>query len=815
MAGNRKVVSFFLASPGDLIPERKVAKKVVDELNAMFSLKLNVHIELVGWEDTVSSAGRPQEIINRDLDRCDVFIGLVWKRWGSAPDNESKYQSGFEEEFTIATAGHAEKRKPLISLFFKKVDAPAMSDPGEQLQRVIKFRKGIIANKSLLFQDFESPEDFESLIRKCISNYVFEYIELNDNHLQATHTPEAGAGHSKGETNQENFDRAPIRGQSANFIQSILRRNGDSSNNARLEPFEVARLRLISIGLGDGQNDSVYLGPHDSNLIYKNKNGCVFDNHELLGLLQCGAKSLQYQNAPLWYWLKHPKSELYHLAFLTLTINEDGHSIITSILDVMTLTETEIKEDEYLKRKNYLNIWFAEKNNSSVKNAALRYLCVMGNVQDLDVIHDEIVKSDSQTIAMANEAYITIKLRVGVGSALQAIKDLQPATLSEELVGQVFLNHSHISSEELYEAMGNRNKFVRERSIELLILRELLASPLVETVQQDPEPIVRGLAVKCLLKQGASLSEDEAKAIIMKDRSKSTTEEDGVWEKYQPMVLATIDSDELERKSVRNLPLIPDSYIELCRRNVDAWRPELTNNLHDKFERFYAEKIVSWGDVANGTSGDFIKQFESIKVIIMERLVRKTLTVIVEKKSKKDIAVVRFALSDSTVIPKVQDLEYLYLFGEWQDIPLVMELVDRFRFSESKTLLGGYGIPREAQALAVQIILKLGKNRLADVLNLECPVRLKRHLICSVKDKEFVSIGNDAILGVLQDADEEVRKNCSLKCAKTYSKGRLSSLLEMYNEEEQSFYNVIHWLDFGLYASREQIRNVCKKTFIV
>ena len=106
MAGNRKVISFFLASPGDLIEERKIAKQVADELNSMLSLKFNVHIELVGWEDTVSSAGRPQEIINRDLERCDVFIGLLWKRWGSAPDNESRYESGFEEEFTIATSGY-------------------------------------------------------------------------------------------------------------------------------------------------------------------------------------------------------------------------------------------------------------------------------------------------------------------------------------------------------------------------------------------------------------------------------------------------------------------------------------------------------------------------------------------------------------------------------------------------------------------------------------------------------------------------------------------------------------------------------------
>jgi hypothetical protein len=439
----------------------------------------------------------------------------------------------------------------------------------------------------------------------------------------------------------------------------------------------------------------------------------------------------------------------------------------------------------------------------------------MGVVEDLEAIYEEISKNDSQTIALANEAYITIKFRVGLAAALKAVSELQPATLSNEIVDRIFLNHSHISTDELYISMENRNKLVRERSVELIILRDLLSSELIEAVQQDPEPNVRGLAIKALLRQGASLSEEEAKAIIMKDRSKSTTEEDAVWAKYQPMILSSMDIDELERKSVRNLPLIPDSYIELSRRNIEISRPELTRNLFDKYEVFYNVKMAAWAESASGDSGEFIKQFESLRSHIIGKLVRKSLTVLAERKSKKDILVVRAVLADPSLIPVLADLEYLYLFGEWQDVSLVMNLVDRFRLSEDKTFLGGYGISREAQALAVRVVLKLGKNRLADVLNLECSMRVKRYLMSSLKDKDFVSVGDDLILAVLQDADAEVRKNCSLKCAKTYSKDRLKTLLEKYNKEEQSFYNVIHWLDFGLYGSREQIRSVCRKVFIL
>jgi hypothetical protein len=80
MAASRKLVKVFLASPGDLTDERRAAKHVVDTFNKQWADHLGIHVELVGWEDTVSRFGRPQESINRDLDQCELFIGIIWKK---------------------------------------------------------------------------------------------------------------------------------------------------------------------------------------------------------------------------------------------------------------------------------------------------------------------------------------------------------------------------------------------------------------------------------------------------------------------------------------------------------------------------------------------------------------------------------------------------------------------------------------------------------------------------------------------------------------------------------------------------------------
>lgn len=79
MHGNRKIIRAFLGSPGDLQEERKVIREVVDEFNASWANELGYQVELMGWEETVAGFGRPQHLINQDLDRCDLFLGMMWK----------------------------------------------------------------------------------------------------------------------------------------------------------------------------------------------------------------------------------------------------------------------------------------------------------------------------------------------------------------------------------------------------------------------------------------------------------------------------------------------------------------------------------------------------------------------------------------------------------------------------------------------------------------------------------------------------------------------------------------------------------------
>src|SRR5262245_5594641 len=97
----RPILQVFLASPGDLGEERKLAREIVDRVNHGLARRLEWRIELLGWEDTLPGMARPQALINRDVETCDLFIGALHERWGTPTGD---YSSGFEEEFELAAA---------------------------------------------------------------------------------------------------------------------------------------------------------------------------------------------------------------------------------------------------------------------------------------------------------------------------------------------------------------------------------------------------------------------------------------------------------------------------------------------------------------------------------------------------------------------------------------------------------------------------------------------------------------------------------------------------------------------------------------
>ena len=157
----KRKIKVFIASPGDLVEERRKFREAIDVLNIGFGDGANVEFIPLGWEDTLASTGRrSQGVINQDIDSCDVFILVMHRRWGQEAPDAGIYSSYTEEEFHRAFDRWKKDKAPEIFVFFKRVDAASEADPGAQLSKVIKFRQHLEETRQILYHYFDSPDSF-------------------------------------------------------------------------------------------------------------------------------------------------------------------------------------------------------------------------------------------------------------------------------------------------------------------------------------------------------------------------------------------------------------------------------------------------------------------------------------------------------------------------------------------------------------------------------------------------------------------------------------------------------------------------------
>jgi hypothetical protein len=130
----------FVASPGDVSEERQSLANVVNELNQTHGTPLGYRLELVQWQTHVApGAGRPQQVINEQIGSYDIFVGIMWRRFGTSSGMAG---SGTEEEFRIAyRAWERDQQLVLMFYFCQEPFIPDSLEEVEQMRKVLVFRQ--------------------------------------------------------------------------------------------------------------------------------------------------------------------------------------------------------------------------------------------------------------------------------------------------------------------------------------------------------------------------------------------------------------------------------------------------------------------------------------------------------------------------------------------------------------------------------------------------------------------------------------------------------------------------------------------------
>ena len=808
MPTTRKILRVFLASPGDLQDERQAIRRVVDEFNETWADDRGYSVELLGWEDTVAGYGRPQHLINQDVDRCDHFLGMIWKRWGTPPDHDGPYSSGFQEEYARAIDRRTRTNGPDISLFFKRIPKEFIEDPGDDLKRVLAFRNSVIAEKRMLYQEFSTVEDMEVLARKCIATYVIrtrKRDESNETTEVTTKRVESQSNTPERANTSLSSSVSPLSAQGHSFLESLVGRLRHEDEARNVNATDVARFRLLANLITRRENQETDVGVHDINILYvAYANGMELGSRELQFLVRLGFRHMAAENVPLWVWYGAHTSSDIDMAVASSVVGTDNERI-GAINTLSLLSKTLPTEDHRWVVKS----WFDDNTSGSVRCAALDYLADNGAAGDYEIVKREFDRNESSTTAKALCCTIAILLRTGrTKQARQIFLESERDIVDAETVRKVLEGFDEVDTGALIEGLVHSNVQTRLRALRILYQREAVSMDLAERLCEDGDATVRREAIDILESLGRPRSDEEVERILVQRDKRQTL---GIWgqmqvatgeeafRQYKLEKLQRATEAELSMKVENSQLYVDDEYFVRAEKYFMRYGNELRGDVDDQFLRYRGGQIRRMEKLfENYPPGrDTIQRARELDDFCRKGLTRRGLDVLCRMGSREDVERIRNNLRSCYAGPSGLDLEYLARYGEWADVPL---------------LAGADEWHSRYVMKVARAILRAGRGRrISEIVAIEMPGPVLKAVIEWCADVRYRDISDEALFRVLSHESADVRKAAAIKAVLVLPVRRIRAVLREYSEGDRyRYYNVIHWLDLGASMRRREARQVAR-----
>jgi hypothetical protein len=247
MMSTRHHIRVFFASPGDVEEERHAFRDLLHDLSARTAYVF----QPLGFEDVLASTGhRPQDLINSLVDECEVFLSVFHRRWGQSSADAVGYSAYTEEEFKRALRRFEETGSPEIFCFFKQVELSALADPGEQLVKVLDFRRTLEKSGQILYRTFATVNELVSQLEQHLLAFargevpaprtITRRIQLP---ILADHEPERGLAQDLALAEQA---ASAARNGHAEEAALLFARLSQTSRN--IQVLEAARTFFLELG---------------------------------------------------------------------------------------------------------------------------------------------------------------------------------------------------------------------------------------------------------------------------------------------------------------------------------------------------------------------------------------------------------------------------------------------------------------------------------------------------------------------------------------------------------------------------------------
>ena len=816
---SRNVLNVFLASPRDLTEERRIARDVVNRLNRILGKEIGLQVELLVWEDTLPGAGRPQEIINRDVEICDLFVGLLWRLWGQPT---GKFSSGFEEELTIAEERHLDAEAPEIWLFFKDVDEASLEDPGEELRLVQNFRQRQIEDKKYLFKTFKNPENWKNNFEDMLTTYMLKISNISGISAEPSPSETLVPSHETGVLDIATGSEVVPETISATLLEALGKsvevvKDGSfgkkGKKTSELTEFEISRIFLAASALLYRYTHKP-LGVHEINICYKYRG-----RYDLLPI----EKSLIWRttilstsgNVPGWYWLKDfKKAGICYL--LRHTALHDNNAIARqSAIQFFTTTRLFPHRTQAGARTFYSKI--LNDKSREVKTAALQLIGKFGQIQDIELTEHFLKEPESGLHDEALRCKIEIILRHRPNTAFSTLlasrfdkEDARYPCLEDSLV--------NADNSTIIDHIENEDSKVRDAIVDELLKRKGITKDLATKLLGDSSLNVRQKACLAMIDHGESITPDRIRQVFDRNTDRITR------------ALAGIDVAEMLLKLFLTWPLCrllnevdwysqngPIAYRAIAIKYYNEGSVDIESELETSFTPI-REKAFS--AIVQRTENSYRKIIagletkpasEKEKSLVEKQMAQELGKTIKDLKGLDDFILGNFVSAA---------LAGISLNGEADSVKFGRDYINHG--DESIRLQAVKIIERLGDETDVKLLVDMAKNSYGEMKSIATRAALKLSSsyqqavipLLQTKDAELVKyvvkyIWNDDMRRVkpvleelLNDTKDKNREVALSYFIRKLSRKELETMLNKYLERTTYYYNIVHLLDKIIYSTK-------------
>jgi hypothetical protein len=531
-----------------------------------------------------------------------------------------------------------------------------------------------------------------------------------------------------------------------------------------------------------------------------------------LALIDSALAHISNEIVPLWHW--YVAADCEENDYLSFASYFGQPSKRAGSLNAMRLISEPIKPLPDIERTDFVRSWLQESPDEQLKVAALEYLAVCGKSEDLPLIRTEYERGNYRTIGPATDAILRVSFKESRDTALRVLNELQPERVDAGLIGELFLKSDTIETPLLTVAATHRSSMVRNATVPILVGRRALPPQIAEQLLTDPNASVRFYSLRSLVDAGRDYADEKAKDILIKPTgavglgllsSPGGTVPDKQGEAFYKLFKTErfrgLSEGALERIIAGEGMFDRDARFARDFKKFGERSFALRAAIDDKFRSLVAADIKEW-EGKFGADTDTIKRLHSVEEVLRKQFCRQALDIICEKSQAQDLARVRAAILEGFVDYSPRDAEYLSRHGEWQDVRLLISLIERREQSYSLLM----SVDEKTLDAVSSALIVIGKGRLAELIKLKMPYSLLQRIIKRWPEKEIAALSDSDLIPLLTSELDVIRKVTSLKVVRSLSKRRIKSLLNRYFEHDgQRYYNVIYWLDFGASLPKTRI----------